>query len=142
MLNSVILAGRLTKDAEKRSLPSGSSVVSFSIAINRKYKDRTGEVREEAHYFDVEKIVEDAEKLLQALKKGVLVAVEGQLRQQRWETKEGNKASKTIVFANKITLLSKKENSQAEQIPHKNVSERSIRESIESDLEDDEDLPF
>ncbi|MBX0312346.1 MAG: single-stranded DNA-binding protein, partial [Sulfurihydrogenibium sp.] len=54
MLNRVMLIGRLTRDPEVRSLPSGMQATSLSIAVNRKFKDKNGEWREETSFFDIE----------------------------------------------------------------------------------------
>ncbi len=106
MLNKVIQIGRLTRDPEIRFLPSGSQVTSFSIAVNRNYK--VGEDwREETYYFDVETFGNLAERLGKQLNKGYQILLEGQLRQDRWETSSGEKRSKIKIVADKVSILSK-----------------------------------
>jgi len=108
MLNKVILMGRLTKDPEIRFLPSGTQVTSFTLAVNRAYKTKDNEQwHEETYFFDVETFSLLAERLGKQLSKGVQIIVEGQLRQDRWETDSGEKRSKVKVIAEKVNLISR-----------------------------------
>lgn len=102
-LNSVILVGRLTRDAELKYLPSGSAVAELSLAINRSKKEGDQWVNE-ANFFDVSLFGKSAENLKQYLLKGKQVAVQGSLKQDRWE-KDGQKFSKIRIIANDIQLL-------------------------------------
>jgi len=102
-VNHVVLIGRLTRDAELKYTSGGFPVSSFSIAINRRRKN--GEQWEdEVHYFDITLFGKTAESLKQYLLKGKQVAVDGELRQDRWE-KDGQSRSKTYVAANNVQLL-------------------------------------
>jgi len=102
-VNHVVLIGRLTRDAELKYTSSGFPVSSFSIAINRRRKN--GEQWEdEVHYFDVTLFGKTAESLKPYLLKGKQIAVDGELRQDRWE-KDGQSRSKTYVSANNVQLL-------------------------------------
>ena len=102
-VNHVVLIGRLTKDAELKYTSGGFPVSSFSIAINRRRKN--GEQWEdEVHYFDVTLFGKTAESLKPYLLKGKQIAVDGELRQDRWE-KDGQSRSKTYIAANNVQLL-------------------------------------
>ena len=102
-INSVILVGRLTKDASVDYLPSGSPVASMSIAVNRSKKEGEQWVSE-VNYFDVSLFGKSAESLRQYLLKGKQIAIQGSLKQDRWE-KDGQKFSKIRIMANNIELL-------------------------------------
>ena len=102
-LNSVILIGRLTRDAELSYLPSGSAVAKMSIAVNRSRREGEQWVNE-VNYFDVSLFGKQAESLKQYLLKGKQIAVQGSLRQDRWE-KDGQKFSKVNIVANSVELL-------------------------------------
>lgn len=102
-LNSVILVGRLTRDAELKYLPSGMAVAELSVAINRNKKEGDQWVSE-ANFFDVSLFGKSAENLKQYLLKGKQIAVQGSLKQDRWE-KDGQKFSKVRIMANDIQLL-------------------------------------
>ncbi|MBP5451875.1 MAG: single-stranded DNA-binding protein [Treponema sp.] len=102
-LNSVVLIGRLTRDAELSYLPSGSAVAKIAIAVNRSRKDGEQWINE-VNYFDVSLFGKQAESLKQYLLKGKQIAVQGALRQDRWE-KDGQKFSKVNIVANSVELL-------------------------------------
>ena len=101
--NDVVLIGRLTRDAELRYTNSNLAVCKFSIANNQRRKQENAWV-DEAHFFDVTLWGKTAESLHKYLVKGKQVAVEGQLRQSRWE-KDGQTRSRVEINANNIQLL-------------------------------------
>src|SRR5580704_14621526 len=106
-LNDVRLVGRLTRDPEVRYTPKGQAVARLDIAVNRRYKDGTGEWREEATFVPVTVWREAAERARERLKKGSPVYVEGRLRSTSWETKDGQKRSGLEVEAYRLQFLAK-----------------------------------
>ena len=143
MLNKVFLIGRLTRDPEIRFLPSGTQVTTFSIAVNRRYK--VGEDwREETYYFDIETFGNLAERLGKQLNKGTQILIEGQLRQDRWETSSGEKRSKVKVVADKVNLVGnvpRDTQSQSMSTVDDEVPS-DLPEDIDEVLDNDEDVPF
>ena len=137
MLNKVFLIGRLTRDPEVRFLPSGTQVVNFSIAYNRSYKVND-EWKEESHFFDVEAYGQLAERLGKQLSKGIMILVEGRLRQGRWETEAGEKRSKVSVVAEKVNIVSKP---QTESQVSKE-EDLGIPNSSTENFNSDDDIPF
>ncbi|MDR0910062.1 MAG: single-stranded DNA-binding protein [Spirochaetaceae bacterium] len=102
-INSVMLIGRLTRDAELKYTATGQAVCKFSIAVNRRKKN--GDVWEdEPSFFDIVVWGRQGESINQYLVKGKLVGIQGELRQDRW-TQEGQNRSKVEVIANNIQLL-------------------------------------
>lgn len=102
-INRVVLVGRLTRDAELKYTASGQAVCKFSVAVNRRRKN--GEQWEdEANYFDVVLWGRQGESLNQYLVKGKAVAVDGELRQDRWQ-QDGQNRSKVEIVAGNIQLL-------------------------------------
>ena len=95
-LNRVVVTGRLTRDAEKKTTASGMAVVRFSLANGYRKKDGD-QWKDETNYFDCVFIGSRADSLLQYLKKGRQVAIDGELRQSRWE-KDGQNYSKSGLF--------------------------------------------
>jgi len=145
MLNKVFLIGRLTRDPEIRFLPSGTQVTAFSIAVNRSYK--VGEEwREETYYFDIEAFGNLAERLGRQLNKGTQILVEGQLRQDRWETSAGEKRSKVKIVADRVNLLSTPSASVASETTTPKVEDENapldFPEEIDDSMDSDEDVPF
>ncbi len=105
-LNSVVLIGNLVRDPELRYTPSGSAVSEFPIALNRRFKTKSGEKKEEVTFIDVVSWNRQAELCAQYLKKGRSVCVSGHLTQDRWEDKKtGQKRSTIYVTAENVQFL-------------------------------------
>ncbi len=102
-VNHVILIGRLTRDAELKYTAGGMAVCKFSLAVNRRVK-RNDQWTEEGNFFDVVLWGRAGEAINQYLLKGKQVAVEGELRQDRWE-QDGQNRSKVEIQANNVQLL-------------------------------------
>ena len=102
-LNHVVLIGRLTRDAELKSIASGQAVCKFSIAVNRRRKNGD-QWEDEASFFDITLWGKQGEALNQYLLKGKQVGVDGELRQDRWQ-QDGQSRSKIEIVANNIQLL-------------------------------------
>ena len=104
-LNKVLLIGNLTKDPELRYTPNGTAVTNLRIAVNRKFKDRTGELKEDTCFITVTAWDKQAEICNQYLQKGRAVFVEGILQSRSWETGDGQKRSTIDVRAERIQFL-------------------------------------
>jgi len=101
--SSVTIVGNITRDPELRFTKSGTAVVGFGVAVNRRwYNNSTNEYDEETSFFDVEAWKDLAENVGDSLSKGDRVIVSGRLDQQSWEDKEGNKRSKVVVVADEV----------------------------------------
>ena len=103
LINSVVLVGNLTRDAEIKYFNNGNAIVKFSIAQNRRKKQGDAWV-DEAMYFDINFGGKGAEAVHKYLTKGKQVAVQGELRQDRWE-QDGQSRSKVFVSAFELQLL-------------------------------------
>ena len=103
-VNQVILMGNLTRDPEVRQTPSGQSVCSFSLALNRAYKDQAGEWQEATDFIDVVAWGPLGERVAQYLTRGRRALVQGRLQSRAWE-QDGQKRSKVEVLANDVTFL-------------------------------------
>jgi len=103
-LNQVTLMGNLTRDPELRQTPTGQNVTSFSLALNRSYKDQSGEWQEATDYIDIVCWGPLAERVSQYLSKGRRCLVQGRLQSRNWE-QDGQKRSKVEVLANDVTFL-------------------------------------
>jgi len=125
--NKVILIGNLTRDPELRYTPSGTPVVNFSLAVNRRYRQGE-EPKVEVCYVDIVVFGRQAEHCGQYLNKGDGAIVDGRLQQRRWETDDGQKRSKHEVVAQTVTFLPKKSSSGSSG---SGVAEESTDESSE-----------
>lgn len=102
--NQAILMGNLTRDPEVRTTPSGQSVCSFSLALNRVWKDQSGQQQEAVDYIDVVAWGQLGERVGQYLQKGRRCLVTGRLQSRSWE-QDGQKRSKVEVMASDVTFL-------------------------------------
>lgn len=101
--NKVIIAGRLTRDPDYRATTSGQSVVNFGIACNRRWKDQSGQMQEDASFFGVQAWDKRADFARDYLRKGSGVMIEGRLRQERWtDQNTQQERSKIIIVADRI----------------------------------------
>ncbi|MEK9149887.1 MAG: single-stranded DNA-binding protein [Candidatus Desantisbacteria bacterium] len=103
--SKAIIMGNLTKDPELRYIPSGSAVANFTVAVNRTYKDSSGETKEETSFLPVVVWGKQAENCNQYLKKGGAVFIDGNLKQRSWEDKEGQKRSIVEIVAFNVQFL-------------------------------------
>lgn len=104
-LNKVILMGNLTRDPDTRALPSGTTVCEFGLAMNRRFNSNGKEV-DETCFVDVVVWGRSAENCRQFLEKGSQVLVEGRLKYDQWEDRNGGgKRSKLSVVAEQITFV-------------------------------------
>ena len=106
-LNQVTLMWNLTIDPELRQTPGGQNVTSFSLALNRSYKDQSGDWQEATDYVDVVAWGPLAERVSQYLNRGSRCLVQGRLQSRSWE-QEGQKRSKVEVLASDVTFLDSK----------------------------------
>jgi len=104
-LNKVFLIGNLTRDPELRYTPGGTAVANLGIAVNRKFKDSSGELKEEVCFLTVTVWDKQAEACCQYLTKGRPVFVEGVLQSRFWETPDGQKRSAIDVRAERVQFL-------------------------------------
>lgn len=102
-INSTVLIGRLTRDAELKYTPGGLAICTFSLAHNRKKKSGDQWI-DEANFFDVSMMGKGAEGVHKHLVKGKLVGVMGELRQSRWE-QDGKPRSRVYIQAFTLQLL-------------------------------------
>ena len=104
-VNTVILAGHLTRDPEMRSLTGEKVVVNFSLAINRRYKGNDGEIKEDSTFVDCEAWGRTAELVGQYLAKGSAAYVEGRLKLDNWQDKDGKNRSRLKVVVENVQFV-------------------------------------
>jgi single-strand DNA-binding protein len=143
-VNKVILVGRLGKDPEMKSLPSGTIVTKFSIATDEKYTDRAGEKQERTEWHNIVAWGKLAEICGQYLRKGKLVYIEGAIRTDSWEDKEsGQKKYRTEIIANTMQMLDKKgDGDEGGSYAGAGARKSPASAGASSQMDDDEDVPF
>ena len=127
-LNSVIIAGNLTKDPIFRQTTNGTPVVNFSVASNRRFRDKNDEWKEDVCYVGIVAWNRLAESCRDKLKKGNAVLVDGELQSRTFKTEDGSNRTIVEIKARRIQFLNKKMSS-SESVSHE---ETKVSE-VESD---------
>ncbi len=104
-LNCFVGIGRLTRDPELRYTPSGRAVCKFGLAVNRSYKNQEGNNVEDTLFINISAWGRQAEHCSQFLKKGRRVAINGELRSNNWQDREGNKRVTYEITARSVQFL-------------------------------------
>jgi single-strand DNA-binding protein len=124
-INRVILIGNLVRDVDLRYSQNGTAIANFTLAVNDGYGDK-----KTVDFIRVTAWKKTAENVANYCGKGSKVAVEGKLKQQNWEDKDGNKKEKVFVNAQQIMFLNTRQQQAGEGY------------SMDSDNYRDEDVPF
>ena len=103
MLNKVILIGRLTKDPELKSTGGGVSVLNFTVAITRKYKDANGE--RQSDFVNCVAFRQTAEFISNYFKKGNMISIDGTIQTRNWDDGEGKRHYVTEVLVNEVGFI-------------------------------------
>lgn len=138
MLNRVVLIGRLTKDPELRYSPSGVAVTSFTLAVERNYKNAQGE--KETDFIPCVVFRQLAELCANYLAKGKLAALEGRIQVRTYEGQDGQKRWVTEVVGDNVRFLSPKDSSG-----NTNTSSSTGSDDFSSFAQEislDDDIPF
>jgi single-strand DNA-binding protein len=140
-LNRVLLLGNCTRDSEIRYTPGGTAILSFGLAVNRKYRDAKQEMVEEVTFVDVDLWGQQGEVAQEFLLKGKQVFVEGRLKFDQWDDKEtGQKRSRLKVVAERVQFPEPRSSSrQAGPEPQQPKPEA---ESPKTPSDSDENVPF
>lgn len=135
MINRVVLVGRLTKDPEFRTTPSGVNVANFTLAVNRTFTNSQGE--READFINVVVFRKQAENVNNYLFKGNLAGVDGRIQSRSYENNEGKRIFVTEVVADSVQFLEPKNNNNNnnQQSPNRGTP-------FDNNDIDDRDLPF
>lgn len=106
-INNITLIGRMVKDAELRTTQSGTSVVSFSVAVGKTYM-QNGEKKEQTSFFNCTAWGTIGEAIAQYCKKGHRVGITGELQQRTWDDQNGNKRSSVEIVVRGFQFLQPK----------------------------------
>jgi single-strand DNA-binding protein len=141
-VNKVILIGRLGRDPEIKSTPSGSTVAKFSLATDESYTDRGGAKQERTEWHNIVAWDKLAEICGQYLKKGKLVFIEGRIHTDSWDDKEtGVKKYRTEIIAREMKMLDRRGDDESGSYATVGAS-RSSGATGTQIAEDDDEVPF
>lgn len=141
-LNKVFLVGRLTRDPQMRSLPSGQQVASFGMATDRFFVDKQGGKQQQTEFHNVTAFGKLADISSQYLNKGSLVLIEGRLQTRSWRDASGNQKSRTEVIAERLQLGPKSSNKAPAAAPQPAPHSQEDIPIIEEEEINVKDIPF
>ena len=152
-LNCFAGIGRLTRDPELRYTPAGTAVCKFGLAINRSFRNQEGNNIEDTLFINVSAWGRQAEHCSQFLKKGKRVAVNGELRSNNWQDREGNKRVSYEINARSVQFLDyMKDSNNSSEENYKSNNDYSENDYVEDETEKgrdnvadnngEEDIPF
>lgn len=107
-LNKAMIIGRVTQDPELRTIPSGHNVCSFSVATNRRWKDKQGQQQDVAEFHNVVAWRGLADTIAQYVKKGSKLYIEGRLQTRSWDDQNGVKKYRTEIICDSMIMLDSK----------------------------------
>ena len=140
-INKVILIGNLGRDPEVRFMPNGNAVCDFSVATSEKFKGRDGNLQERTEWHNVTVFGKQAEAAGKYLSKGSPVYIEGQIRTEEYEAKDGSGKRKAVkIIAQRVQFLSGGKGSERKSAPA--ASGGGGDDSFNAPPMDDEDIPF
>ena len=146
MINNVVLVGRMTRDAELRYTPQNQAVATFTLAVNRNFKNQSGE--READFINVVIWRQQAENLANWAKKGALIGITGRIQTRNYDNKQGQRVYVTEVVADSFQLLESHASREGQssagssnQAPNFSRDESPFGNPNPMDISDD-DLPF
>lgn len=143
--SKAIITGNLTRDPELRTTPNGASVCSFSVAVNRVYRDASGEQKEDVSFIDCSAWGKLGEMINQYAKKGSGVLVSGRLDQRSWEDKtSGQKRSRVEIVVEDFNFAGSgsRENSASGSFESSDSTPEAIPDDIPDEEIDLSDVPF
>ena len=152
MINNVVLVGRMTRDAELRYTPSNQAVATFTLAVNRNFKNQNGE--READFINVVIWRQQAENLANWAKKGALIGVTGRIQTRSYDNQQGQRVYVTEVVAESFQLLESRTAREDQGVDYKSLYQKPAQTTLKFAREEspfgannpmdisDDDLPF
>lgn len=132
-MNKAILIGRLTKDTELRTTPTGRNVCQFSVAVSRNFTNANGE--READFINCVVWDKQAENLVKYQKKGNQIAVEGRIQTRNYDDKDGKKVYVTEILASNISFLDSKGTGATGNTSFNNLPEPPMVDTSSNNME-------
>ncbi|MCB2830631.1 single-stranded DNA-binding protein ssb [Streptococcus dysgalactiae subsp. dysgalactiae] len=139
MINNIVLVGRMTKDAELRYTPSQVAVATFTLAVNRRFKEQNGE--READFINCVIWRQSAENLANWAKKGTLIGITGRIQTRNYENQQGQRVYVTEVVAESFQMLESRNQQSGQGNSSQNDNSQPFGNQSQIDISDD-DLPF
>lgn len=141
MINSAVIMGRITADPELKTTQSGTSVCSFTVAVDRNYQ-KQGQDRQ-ADFISVVTWRQTAEFVAKWFRKGQMIAVQGEIQTRNYEDRKGNKRTAVEVVASQVSFCGSKNEEGSKGNPAEYPPEAQPEEpNLDIEAGDDDELPF
>ena len=140
MFNKIILMGRITHDLQLKTTPSGVSVCSFSIAVDRRYQVKGEEKK--ADFFNIVTWRQQAEFVTRYFAKGRMILVEGELQTRTYTDKNGQEVRVVEIVADQVCFTGEKTNTSIGGSPKNESHSTSTVSALNPELATDDDYPF
>ena len=140
-VNRVILVGRLGKDPEVRYTAEGTAVANFSLATDESFTDRAGDKQTRTEWHEIVAWKRLAEIRGEFLTKGKQIYVEGTLRSNKWQDREGNQRTSLEVVASRVVMLGSKAGAQPDQTGRTTTAGLATQPTAGPEI-GEEDIPF
>lgn len=132
-LNRTQIIGNVTRDPEMRYTPNGQAVCSYSVATNRRWKDKDGNNQEQTEFHNIVAWGKVAEIIAQYVKKGHKIYIEGRLQTRTWEGQDGGKRNRTEIVMEDFVFLTPKGTGGTESTPDLGEDTKEFSPSIEKE---------
>lgn len=145
--SKAIITGNITRDPELRTTPSGASVCSFSVAVNRSFRDSSGNQQESVSFIDCSAWGKAGEIINQFAKKGTGILVSGRLDQRSWEDKNsGQKRSRVEIVVEDFNFLSGVDREGGSHRSEEHIDNAPVDDIVPEDIPDEpidlSEIPF
>lgn len=141
MLNTITISGRICNDLELRTTPTGTEVLSFTIACERDFKDQSG--NKPVDFIDVVAFKHTATFVSQYFGKGRMIIVNGRLQTRTWTDKDGNKRKAVEIIADNVYFADSKNGAETNKSGNRGISvDFSADDSDFESIADEDELPF
>lgn len=141
--NQVTIVGNLTDEPELRYTPNGAAVCKFRVAVNRRFKDESGQWKDgETSYFTVNVWRSLAENVAESLTRGMRVVVAGRLQWRSWENQDGDKRTTVEIEADEVGPSLKWATAKVEKTSRSGGSDWGDRVTVGAGAKSDEETPL
>lgn len=139
MINSVTIAGNLGKDAELKSTQGGTAILRFSVAVNERRKDQSGNWTDYTNWISCVMFGKRAQSVAQYLTRGTKVTVQGKLHYSSWQGNDGKTHSKLEVMVDELEFMSRGNQQQPVQQQYQQQYQQPVQQPMGNE---DPTLPF
>lgn len=134
-INSVVLSGNLTRDAELKYTQGGMAILVFTLAFNDRRKNQGGEWEDKPNYIDCKILGDRAAKIQPYMAKGTKAVIQGRLQYESWDGKDGSKRSRIVALVDEVEFTTRGNGQQvAQQVTQPQLSQGASGDFFDADI--------